>query len=107
MFIKLLKEHFGKPAGEVIHLDETVGKALIASGLAEEVKEDPLAPLVAKSLEGLLANLTTSLNTTLDAALKEFAQAQSKSRKNKLPALFGDGNTGDPERTFGKFLLAV
>jgi RNA polymerase sigma-70 factor (ECF subfamily) len=41
------------------------------------------------------------------AAVKEFSAAQTKSRKNANPAIFGQGNSGDPERTFGACLLAV
>lgn len=68
---------------------------------------DPLAPLLAKSMEGLLANMTKSLNDTIDATLKAFAAEQVKSRRNGNPAIFGKGGEGDPRRTFGSFLLAV
>jgi HK97 family phage major capsid protein len=103
MFIQLKKDYFGQKAGARIDVDEPIAQTLLTQGIAEAVQGDPLAPIVAKSMETLLANLTTSL----DATLKEFAAAQAKSRKNAIPAIFGPGGHGDPQRTFGRFLLAV
>jgi HK97 family phage major capsid protein len=58
---------------------------------------------MAKALEGIQG----SLNTAVDAAIKDFAGTLQKSRKNAVPAIFGDGQTGDPKKTFGAFLTAV
>ena len=99
MFVQLTKEYLGRPAGERIDLAEADAQQLIGQGVAEAVPDDPLAPL--------LANLTGSLNRAIDARLKEFAQAQTRSRRHAIPILFGEGGDGDPKQTFGQFLLAV
>ena len=40
-------------------------------------------------------------------SLKQFADAQKKSLKNAVPALFGPDGEGDPKNCFGDFCLAV
>src|SRR5690242_4309836 len=80
---------------------------LVAQGVAREVTHDPLGPLVAQTMEKAMDKLSEGIGTAVDAALKQFAQAQARSRKNAVPAIFGEGGTGDPKRTFGAFLLAV
>jgi HK97 family phage major capsid protein len=107
MFVQLKKNFQGQTPGARIDVAEADAQTLIESGIAEAVQGDPLAPLLQKSMEGMLANLTKTLNDTIDAALKEFAKAQTKSRKNAVPAIFGDTGEGDPKKTFGQFLLAV
>jgi HK97 family phage major capsid protein len=107
MFIQLRKDHLGQKAGARIDVDQPVAQTLLQQGIAEPVAGDPLAPVLARSMESLLGNLTQSLNTSIDAVLKEFAQAQTRSRRNATAALFGPGGDGDPKRTFGGFLLAV
>jgi HK97 family phage major capsid protein len=99
MFVQLTKEYLGRPAGERIDLAEADAQQLIGQGVAEAVADDPLAPL--------LANLTGSLHRAIDARLKEFAQAQTRSRRHAIPILFGEDGDGDPKQTFGQFLLAV
>ncbi|TMB85869.1 MAG: phage major capsid protein, partial [Chloroflexi bacterium] len=103
MFIQLKKDYFGQKAGARIDVDEPVAQTLLTQGIAEAVQGDPLAPIIARSMETMLASLTASLDDTL----KQFAAAQAKSRKNALPAIFGPGGSGDPDHTFGRFLLAV
>jgi HK97 family phage major capsid protein len=107
MFVQLTKDYFGQKAGARVDVDDPVGRTLIEQGVAEAIQGDPLGPVVARSMEALLAGLTKSLNDTIDSTLREFAAAKTKSRKNAVPALFGEGNSGDPRRTFGSFLLAV
>ena len=107
MFIKLVKDYFGQKAGCQVAVDEVVGKALVEQKVGEAVANDPLAPLMQKSMEGMLANLTNCLNQTIDATLKQFADAQTKSKKNGVPAIFGQGGDGDPKKTFGNFLIAL
>jgi HK97 family phage major capsid protein len=107
MFVQLKKPFQGQTPGARIDVAESDGKTLIDAGIAEAVQGDPLAPLLQKSMEGMLASLTDTLNQTIDAALKQFAAAQTKSRKNAVPAIFGDGGSGDTKKTFGQFLLAV
>ena len=107
MFIQLKKSFQGQLPGARIDVAEADAKTLLDAGVAEAVQGDPLAPLLQKSMEGMLSNLTDSLNKSIDAALKQFASAQGKSRKNAIPAIFGESGEGDPKKTFGNFLLAV
>ena len=51
-------------------MEEPLAHGFIAQGIAEPLHDDPLAPLLAKSMEGLLANLTTGMNNAIDIALK-------------------------------------
>ena len=51
--------------------------------------------------------LAGQVQAGIDAALKQFAAAQTLSRKNAVPAIFGPGGAGDTPRSFGRFLLAV
>ena len=47
------------------------------------------------------------MDSVITEALKQFAAAQSKSRKNGAPIIFGEGEGGDPKKTFGDFCIAV
>ena len=107
MFIRLLKKYLGQEAGAQIDVDEAVAKVLISQGVAEVVAQDPVAALLAKSMEAIVANLNATMTQTVDAALKSFADAQTKSHKNQKRIIFGEGGDGEPKRTFGQFLLAV
>jgi hypothetical protein len=100
MFVQLLKDHMGQKAGFRFDTDDAVAQALITSGHAEAIKDDPLAPMIAKSMETMLAGLTTGLSATIDATLKQFANAQTKSNKNAVKAIFGEGGSGDPTNPF-------
>jgi HK97 family phage major capsid protein len=107
MFVELKKDYLNQPAGARIDVDEPVAQALITQQVARACDADPLAPVINRSIESLLGNVTKSLNDTIDATLKQFAAELAKSRKNAVPAIFGNQGSGDPRRTFGKFLLAV
>jgi HK97 family phage major capsid protein len=107
MFIQLKQPYFNKPAGERVDVDEAHARSLIAQGIAEAVPGDPLGELVAKQVGAALGNLTPALDAAVNAALQRFADAQTKSRRNAVPAIFGDGSTGDPQHNFGDFCLAV
>ena len=82
MFVQLVKDHLGQKAGFRFDTDDAVAQALITQGIADAIKDDPLAPMIAKSMETMLASLTTSLSATIDATLKQFATAQTKSNKS-------------------------
>ncbi|MCI0456128.1 MAG: phage major capsid protein [Gemmataceae bacterium] len=107
MFVQLTKDYFGQKAGARVDVDEPIGRSLIDQGIAESISGDPLAPAVARSVEALTAGLTRSLGEALDSTLREFAIARTKSQRHAVPAIFGDGQRGDPRHTFGGFLLAV
>jgi HK97 family phage major capsid protein len=107
MFVQLTHELLGRPAGERIDLADADARALIAAGAATPVTDDPITPLVEQALARAAAGLTGQVSSAVEAALKQAAAAQSLSRRAALPALFGPGGEGDPQRSFGRFLLAV
>jgi HK97 family phage major capsid protein len=107
VFIQLKKAFFGKAMGERVDVDDVHAKALIEQGIAESIQGDPLGELVQKQVGGMLQSLTQGLNDCLTQTLKDFAAAQAKSRKNAVPAIFGDAGQGDPDKNFGDFCLAI
>jgi HK97 family phage major capsid protein len=107
MFIQLKKPYFGKPAGERVDVDEPYAKSLIDQGVAEAVQGNPIGELVERQLAASLDLLSKSLNDQITEAVKRVADAQAKSRKNAIPALFGEGGEGDPRRCFGDWCLQV
>ena len=107
MFVELKKDYFNQPAGARIDVEPQVAETLITQGIAAKIDGDPLTPVISKSMESMLATITKSLNTAIDSTLKEFANAKTHSRRNAIPAIFGPGQSGDPERTFGHYLLAI
>jgi HK97 family phage major capsid protein len=108
MFVKLTKPYFGKQPGEQMDVpDDAQAKSLLTLGVAEEVKGDPIGLLVEKQVGGLVEKLTKTLDETITETVKKVAEAQAKSRKNAIPAIFGDGNTGDIRHNFGDFCVCV
>src|SRR5262245_30358921 len=108
MFVTLKKDYLGHRAGAMLDiLEEPVVKSLVEQGIAEATQGDPYGPLMAKAMEATIATLTKNIETVFNEAIRQFGHAQSKSRRNAIPAIFGDGNNGDPKKTFGHFLLAV
>lgn len=107
MFVQLTRDFLGKPAGERIDVSASDAAALQAAGTAVAVADDPLGPLVSRALEQAAGGIPGAVQAAVDATLKQVAQANSLSRKNAVPRLFGEGSSGDPKRTFGRFLLAV
>jgi HK97 family phage major capsid protein len=107
-WIELLKDWMGKKAGERLAVAEADAQPLVTAGIARWVEDDPLTPVIARGIESALAGFTRGLDGIINAALKQFAQAQRHSRKNAAPLLFGDGQEGDPKgKSFGDWLLAV
>ena len=107
MFVELLKDFLGKKAGERIHLAPDEAKSLVAAGIAKEVAEDVLGPIIAKGVGSALDGFTKGLDAIIAETLKKFASAATLSQKNAVPAIFGPGLKGDPKKTFGDFLLGV
>jgi HK97 family phage major capsid protein len=95
MIVEFIKPHLSHPTGERVDLSEADANDLAARGIAKKIDDDPLAEVVAKTI-----------NLQIERALKDFASKLTLSKKNALPAIFGHG-AGDPEDTFGSFLLAV
>jgi HK97 family phage major capsid protein len=107
MFIQIKQPYFGKAAGERVDVDPAHAQSLISQGIAEAVQGDPLGDLVGRQMEKMLTSLTTGLDEAINSALKQFATAQQQARKHAVPAIFGDGPTGDPNHNFGDFCLAI
>jgi len=108
MFVTLKKDYLGHKVGSTLDIhEEPVAKSLVEQGVAEAVQGDPYGPLMAKAMETAIGSLTKSLDSVITAALKQFADAQTKSKKNGSPIIFGPGGEGDPKKTFGDFCLAV
>jgi HK97 family phage major capsid protein len=107
MFIELLKPFLGKAVGEKLHVSPEEGQSLIATGVARAVADDPITPIITKGLESALGGFTRGLDAIIAQTLKQFADAQQQSRRHGVPAIFGQGGSGDPKKSFGDFLLAV
>jgi HK97 family phage major capsid protein len=107
MFVQLLKEFMGRKPGERIDVSDSDAAALIAQQLAAPVSDDLITPAIQKAMEQAFGGFQKGLDAVINQALKQFADAQTKSRKNGVPAIFGDGD-GDPRgKTFGDWLLNV
>ncbi len=107
MWVQLLKEFLGKPAGERIFVSAEEGKQLITIGTAREVADDPLGPVIAKGIESALSGWTKGLDAIINQTLKQFADAQPQSRRLAAPILFGPTGDGDAKKSFGDWALAV
>jgi HK97 family phage major capsid protein len=107
MFVQLKQAYFGKPIGERVDVDEVHAKTLIQAGVAEAVQGNPIGELVEKQVGGMLESLTKSVNDAITETIKNVATVQTKSRKNAVPAIFGEGGEGDPKKNFGDFCLAI
>jgi HK97 family phage major capsid protein len=107
MFVQLKKAFLGRQPGERIDVSEADARHLTEQDIAEPLRDDPLGPVVARSVEQMTARLTQSLDAIITHTLKQFADAQSQARKHSVPALFGDGKDGDPRKSFGDWCLAV
>jgi HK97 family phage major capsid protein len=107
MFVELTKEFLGRAPGERIHVSDADAQGLITAGTARAVTEDVLTPVIQRGIESALQGFTRSLDAVITETLQKFASAQSHSRRNAVSALFGEGNSGDPKKSFGDWCLAV
>lgn len=107
MFIQLSRDYLGRKAGERLDVADDDARQLITQGLAQAVAGDPLNETVQRAVADTMARINGTLQQSVETALKQFTDAQTRSRKNAVPILFGAGGGGDPKRTFGQFLLAV
>jgi HK97 family phage major capsid protein len=108
MFVQLQKEFLGRKPGERIDVSESDANALIAQQLATPVTDDLITPAVQRAMEQAFSGFQKGLDAVINAALKQFADAQHKSRKNAVPAIFGNDGEGDPHgKTFGDWLVNV
>lgn len=107
MWIELLKPFLGKAIAERLHVSPEEGASLIAAGTAKAVHEDPLQTAIARGVESALGGFTSGLDAIIAATLKQFADAQTKSRLRGQAIAFGEGGSGDLKKTFGDWCLAV
>jgi HK97 family phage major capsid protein len=107
MFIELLKDMMGQKAGARVELDDDAARGLITSGHAKPLADDPIQKAIEAQLPGFTENLCKGMNSAMELVLKEFAKKATLSRKNGVPAIFGEGNEGDVKKTFGCFLLSI
>jgi HK97 family phage major capsid protein len=108
MFVTLLKDYFGQQAGATVDIpDDAAALGLINNGTVKKVEGDPYGPLMQKAMETSLATLTKNIDQIITTAVQEVAKAQTLSRKNAVPLIFGQDGEGDPKKTFGDFCVAV
>jgi HK97 family phage major capsid protein len=106
MFVQLTKDFLGRKAGERIDVAEADAGQLIAAGTACACA-DALTPLVSRALEQALAGFSRGLDGVINKTLTHFADTQAQARRHAVPALFGEGGRGDPNKSFGDWCLAV
>ena len=108
MFIQLTKAFMGKPPGERIDVSDADAQGLISAGIAMAVPADDAINGLVQRLTGSIAeSMTKSLDTIINATLAKFKDVQSQARKHAVPAIFGEGNDGDPKKNFGDWLYKV
>jgi hypothetical protein len=108
MFVTLQKDYFGQQAGATVDIpDDAAALGLINSGIVKKVEGDPYGPLMQKATETCLATLTKNIDSIITTAVQEVAKAQTLSRKNAVPLIFGQDGEGDPKKNFGDFCVAI
>jgi HK97 family phage major capsid protein len=107
MFVDLITDFMGHKAGTRIDVSDADGAALIETKKARQAPDSALNDIVGKAMASAMEGISGGLQSAVDAALKNFAAAQTLSRKNGNPRIFGATDDGDSKKTFGAFLLAV
>src|SRR5262245_6300803 len=100
MFVELVQEYHGKPAGERIHVADADAERLVQEGVAQSIAGDPIAPLVTRALQ-------PGLDSAVDRAVQ---QALRKHGAAARPPFAGAAAADDPRagfKNFGEFALAV
>jgi hypothetical protein len=85
VFVELTKDFMGHKPGERIAVGDSDRDDLIKSSIAKSFSDDPITPLIAKGLESALAGFTRGLDGIIAQTLKQFADAQRKSRRGAEP----------------------
>jgi HK97 family phage major capsid protein len=107
MFITLKKAWQNQAPGATLEMGDNYAQALIKDDIADKVEGDPYGPLMAKAVQTSVDCLTKNLDGVITQALKQFADAQGRSKKNAVPLIFGPDGEGEPKKNFGDFLLGV
>jgi HK97 family phage major capsid protein len=103
MKLTLVKPFMGHQPGEIDILDDAMAAELVRNGYAKEPAKDPIQSAVDAAAE----SLGSRVDAALERYLQKFAAAQTKSRKNGIPEIFGPNGNGEPKRTFSAFLKAI
>jgi HK97 family phage major capsid protein len=104
MFIQLTKDFLGNPAGHRLEVPEPDAQALVTQGVAQVIDDDPLTPVLQRSLQ-------PALETSLEKALAKVLHQRSTKSGQPMPfSGLGDSVSDDPRarfKNFGEFALAV
>jgi hypothetical protein len=98
MFVQLQKEFMGRKVGERIDVSDSDGNLLVKDGVATPVHDDLITPAVQRAMEQAFGGFQKGLDAVIQTALKQFADAQTRSRRHAVPAIFGEHGDGDPKR---------
>ncbi len=102
MFVELVQEYHGKPAGERIHVADADAERLIQQGVGQAVADDPIAPLVTRALQ-------SGLDIAVERAVTQCLQKRSGGARISFNGVSGAA-TDDRKagfKNFGAFALAV
>jgi len=103
MFIEFKTDYLGVKAGQRVDVSETEATTLVAAGHAVKVHEDLLTPAIEKAMAAQFDSFSKATNLVLE----KFLQAQALAKKHAVPAIFGEGKDGDPNKNFGDWCCAV
>src|SRR5438094_422016 len=95
MFVQLIQDFLGRPAGERIDVSEADAQHLIHQGKAAALTDDPLTPLIQRTV-------TEQVGGVVEKALDKFL----KTRNKKSPFAPGD-DPGAGFKNFGEFAQSV
>jgi HK97 family phage major capsid protein len=107
MFVKLLKDWKGKPAGETIDVPDEFAPLLLDQQLAAVLPHDPVQDIITRSLEQATGKWAQSMDQVINLTLQKFRDVQGQARKHAVPAIFGEGSDGDSKKNFGDWACAV
>jgi HK97 family phage major capsid protein len=107
VFVQLLKEWKGKPAGERIDIPDEFAPLLVEQKIAVSLTGDPVHSVVTKAMEEAAAKWAQSMDSVINLTLKKLQDAQSQARRHAVPAIFGEDGEGDTKRNFGDWLVKV
>jgi HK97 family phage major capsid protein len=107
MFIQLKQAYFGRQPGERLDVEEKHSQLLIQQGIAEAIPGDPLGDVINKSVTSLVEGMTRGIDQTIQETLRKIQEAQETARRHAVPALFGEGGSGDVKKNFGDWLVTV
>jgi hypothetical protein len=107
VFLKLLQEWKGQPAGATVDVPEEYAPLLTEPRIAEAVKDQSVDTLIKQSLDAATAKWASRMDQVFNLALQKVQEAQGQAKRHAVPAIFGPCGKGDPRHSFGDWLLAV